>query len=385
MQFLKILIAAIILTATNSVQAEEQQNIPETVYSALEYILSCSLEDADVETDKLSDLIHFVGTFPADSDMKLKERKGASGAFHSFSINGNLSKVLDYVYNPDIPGYITAPSSLQNQELLTPELVDALRNLPSAVESDNDIRVMHGREREIITPDTNTGGYYKYIQDRLVILLPGPTGPVLISTAIQIDSSEVGKKGCVVGEDKDWNYLYSDETGLNKTGLGWVDSYMYHSDSVIIYVADTAKELIHVGSFKWLNAGWAKMNMVKSSHILNGQKRFSSDFKAVLESPGLPDPQVLEGKYQELLQTSEQELRQRLSPHLQAMYESGDLRECSSSVKNMVSSGEYLQQMSQEEMIRVILLEYVKAYIGKESVGNSVIQTGALQSIASRH
>ena len=44
--------------------------------------------------------------------------------------------------------------------------------------------------------------------------------------------SNIGRKGCVVGDDANWNYLYSDETGLTKTGLGWVDSYMYDAHSI---------------------------------------------------------------------------------------------------------------------------------------------------------
>ena len=32
----------------------------------------------------------------------------------------------------------------------------------------------------------------------------------------------------------------------------------------------------------------------------------------------------------------------------------------------MVSSGEYLQQMSRDELVRVILLEYIKSYVGKK-------------------
>jgi hypothetical protein len=73
-----------------------------------------------------------------------------------------------------------------------------------------------------------------------VTVLPGPTGPVLISVSSQNDLSEVGKKGCIVGDDKNWNYLYSNETGLNKTGMGWVDSYMYYAHSVLIYVGDSS-------------------------------------------------------------------------------------------------------------------------------------------------
>jgi len=384
MSFRYVLLVLLVLGKVAPVHGQEQQAIPEQVYPALEYVLSLSQSKADLEPEKISDLISFVRSIPAESSMTLQERRGASGAFHAFSVHGNLPNVLDYAYNPDIPIYVTMPSSLQNQEWLTPQVNDALRNLPRSVESTTDIRLVRGRDYEAITPDTNTGGYYVYTQDRLVTILPGSTGPVLISVSSQVDPSEVGKKGCVVGDDKNWNYLYSDETGLNKTGLGWVDSYMYHADSVIIYVADSSANMLHVGSFKWLNAGWAKINMVKSSHILNGIKRFASDFKAVLESPGLPEARVLAGKYRELLLSSEQDLRQMVSPYLQALSDTGVLDVCSKLFRSKVSSGEYLQQMSHGEMVRVLLLEYVKGYVGRDPLGRIASQSAQTEIFASQ-
>ena len=95
-----------------------------------------------------------------------------------------------------------------------------------------------------ITPDAHTGGYYQYMQDVAVAVFPGPSGPVLVSVSVQAEPSEVGHKGCVVGRDADWNYLYSGEKGLNKTGLGWVDSYMYSAHSALVLVSDTERDLL---------------------------------------------------------------------------------------------------------------------------------------------
>jgi hypothetical protein len=346
--------------------AQAEQMVPDDVYPGLEYVLSLSRSSADLDPQQLSGLINFVNSVPAETSMDLKERQGAAGAFHAFSVHGDLTRVLDYVYNPDIPVYVTMPSSLRQHEWLTPQVNDALRNLPRTIDSAGDIRLLRGRDREVITPDTNTGGYYMYNQDRIVTILPGPTGPVLVSVSNQTDLSDVGKKGCVVGDDNNWNYLYSEEKGLNTTGLGWVDSYLYHANSILIYVVDSSSNVIHVGSFKWLDAGWAKMNMVKSSHILNGIKRFASDFKTVLEAPGLPKAPVLADKYRELLHSSEQSLRRMVSSYLQALSNSGASELRANPFKSLLSSGEYLRQMSHEEMVRVLLLEYVKGCIGKE-------------------
>lgn len=375
MPFRYIFTMLLMLGTITTAFGEENQKVPDYVYPDLEYVLSLAQTSADLEPKQLSDLINFVSSTPAESGMKLKERQGASGAFYTFSVEGDLADVLDYVYNPDIPLYVTMPSSLRKHEWMTPKVTDALRKLPRQVESAGDIRLLRGRDQESITPDTNTGGYYKYDQDRVVILLPGPTGPVLISVSSQNERSDVGKKGCIVGDDKDWNYLYSNETGLNTTGLGWVDSYMYYAHSVLIYVVDSASNEIHLGSFKWLNGGWATMNMVKSSHILEGIKRFASDFKAVMEAPGLPGAQVLADKYQELQQTSGQDLRQMVFPYLEALSSPDSSELDSSFFKDLISSGKYLQQMSHEELVKVLLLEYVKGSIGKEPLVRLASQT----------
>lgn len=368
MPFPYILAALIVLITMTNAFGQEDQKVPNHIYPDLEYALSLSKSSTDLEPEKLSTLINFISTRPPETSMALKERQGASGAFYAFSIKADLTRVLDYAYNPDIPLYVIMPSSLREHEWLTPQVNDALRNLPRKVDSADDIRLVRGRDRETITPDTNTGGYYEYDQDRMVTIFPGPTGPVLISVSSQNNLSEVGKKGCVVGNDNNWNYLYSGEKGLNTTGLGWVSSYMYYAHSVLIYVFDSSSNTIRVGSFKWLNAGWAKMNMVKSSHILNGIIRFASDFKEVLESPGLPDALVLENKYKGLLQWNEQDLRKMVSQYLQALNDSGASELRSNPFKKLISSGKYLEQMDKEELVKVLLLEYVKENIGKKSL-----------------
>ncbi len=364
---LPILLIILLLSGTFSpVWAEEAKTVPDNVYPSLEYVLSLTRSSADLEPEKLAGVIEYVGSIAANSGRNLKERQGASGAFYSFSVHSNFTHLLDYVYNPDIPLYVTMPSSVKQQKWLTPELIAPLKGLPRQVQSPKDIRLLRGRDREIISPDTNTGGYYTYDQDRLITVLPGPTGPVLLSVSSQKDASQVGKKGCIVGNDKDWNYLYSEETGLNTFGLGWVESYMYSADSVVVYVADTAKGIIHVGSFKWLNGGWAQMNMVNSNHILEGMKRFAADFKTVLEAPGLPNSPVIEKTYRQLQQNSVEDLRQMAGPYFQALIQTGATELQTNPFKTLLSSQAYQQQMSHEDLVQVLLLEYVKSWIGKE-------------------
>lgn len=368
MQFRYFFVLFLIMGTVNLSSAEDLQIVPEPLYPELEYLFSLTHSEDNFQPDQVAGLVDFVRTVTVGSSSKLTSRKGISGAFFSFSVKGNLGHILDYSYNPDIPAYVTMPSSLSEHKWLTPQTGDELQSLPRTVEGTNTIHLLRGKDSEVITPDTNTGGYYGYNQDRLVVMMPGPTGPVLLSASIQAGVSDVGKKGCLAGDDMDWNYLYSDKKGLNKAGLGWVSSYMYNAHSAIIYVADSEKNVVHIGSFKWLDAGWAKMNLVKSTHILNGIRRFASDFKSVLEAPGLPEPQTLAGKYKTLLQSDEDELRTDVAVYLQALVDANSAGVQRKPFKKLLSSGKYLKKMSREEMVKILILEYIKECIGKVSL-----------------
>lgn len=358
------LLGLLVLGTAEPVHADAQKSIPESLYPEIEYLLTLPTSNADISPDKISEIIAFVASTPAETSMGLKDRDKASGAFYSFTLRGGLDRMVDYVYNPEVPVYVTMPSSVRDQEWRDPATMDALKLLPAALEQGKTLLV-RGSEREIITPDANTGGYYAYVQDRAVAVFQGPTGPVLVSVGCQTEPSDIGRKGCVVGDDADWNYLYSEETGLNKTGLGWVDSYMYNAHSVMVFVTDSASGTVRAGSFKWLNAGWAKVNMVKQSHIVNGIKRFTADFKAVLESSRLPEARELAAMYRELKADNAETLRGMVAPYLAAVGESGTL---TASFKKLLASGEYLQNMSRQEMVKVLLKEYLKERLGRDSL-----------------
>jgi hypothetical protein len=294
------------------------------------------------------------------------------GGLHVFQINSSFKDLLGYVFNPDIPPYITKPSSLQSQHMLTPEFVAELRRLTNGAEALASTVVLRGEEHETITPDTNTGSYFTYTQDKLFALLPGASSQFLVSVSQQDQISDVGRRGCIVGSDGNWDYLYSEKTGLNTLGLGWVHSYMYGSYSVMLYIPDPEAGTIKTAIFKWLNAGWQKINMVKSSHILGGIKRFAAAMKSVMESPDLPEVQEIVDKHKELQQKDEEELRRLVAPYLESIGSTEDAGSCPSHFITSVTSGEYLQQMESEEIIRILLLEYIKTHID-----NRVLETAA--------
>lgn len=359
--------ALVLSNAFVSERALALDKIPAQLYSELEYLLAQPQTSSPVSAEDVRHLVNFVRETPAGTSLAMEDRQRATGAFHAFSIRGELARLAEYVYNPDIPVYVTMPSSVSDQEWLTPDAVRLLRELPDAVRKNSPF-VLRGAERETITPDANTGGYYAYQQGRAVVFFDDKAGPVLISVSRQAEPSDVGRKGCVVGEDSNWNYLYSGESGLTKTGLGWVDSYMYEAASVLVYASDTRTGLVRIGSFKWLNAGWAKMNMVKHDHILNGIKRFAADFKTVLEASNLPNPGDLAAKYKALIALDGQRLRELAGQYLEGLGRTGAPQVNLSPFKDLLATGNYLSSMSRQEMVKVLLQEYLKARIGKPTV-----------------
>ena len=54
-----------------------------------------------------------------------------------------------------------------------------------------------------------------------------------------------------------------------------------------------------------------------------------------------------------------------VAPYLAAIESSGTL---SSSFKNLLASGQYLQNMNQQELVKVLLKEYLKQRLGRDSL-----------------
>lgn len=345
--------------------AHALESLPQTLYPGLEYLLQVADAGIPFTPDQIMPLVTFVTSTPEGASLSMQERDGATGAFHSFVLHSDLARIIDYAYNPHIPIYATMPSSISDQEWLSPDVRKALGQLPEALAS-GQTTLVRGLETETITPDANTGGYYTYQQKRAVAVFQGPKGPVLMSISFQDKPSEVGRKGYVVGEDADWNYLYSQEKGLTKTGLGWVSSYMYKASSILIFAADEQTGVVRAGSFKWLRAGWAGMNMVRQSHILGGIERFAAGLKTVLESPRLPPVTELASIYQNLLTETTDDLRLMVRPYVDSLahQKAGKLV---SPFTELLTSGTYLHGMSEQEMIRILFLEFLKARLGQMS------------------
>ena len=335
------------------------------------YLLTMLLSnEASFDVQKVSGLLDFaLSEKGVEAKMKPGERENATGAYFFTDVKAPLSKVVKYAYNPKIPAYVTLPSVVR----LGGWQVKPTGTVASFWEKVGDVKVpllMRGVEYEEITPDMTTGAYYRYTMDRLMVLLHYRGKDFFISVTRQKSPSTVGRKGAIIGLDTDWNYFYSGQKGLSKTGLGWVNSYMYDAFSVsILFEPGASKTQTRYMAFKWLKAGWGGINMVKQENIMEGCNRFASGFKKVLESPQLPEAEQLIDVYARIKGLSDQDLTAKLQPIGRALQKlcRTDPALSQRDFQDMIENGKYLDGMSREERENLLMAEWMKLSLGKLS------------------
>jgi hypothetical protein len=353
---------------------QDEVKISAALHSGLNHLLTfVRRENAGIETLSISDItpvLEFVASNKPENTMYyVDESFGGTSAYHEFVFEKDLKHILRFSYNPDIPPFITAPSSvrlsrwsgLSGTDLHFPRLWLSLDNLLAPV-------WLRGIETVENTPDLFTGGYYKYDLNRAVLLFPYEGGKVLISISQQRDVSNVGKKGVVLQPDDDWRYLYSGIKGLNKTGLGWVDSYMYDSCSILVYYqAEPGKALVKCGVFKWLNAGWKKINMVKKEHIYRGLQRYAETYKPIIENLSIPDADEIARAYARISDLDVATLRNANRTYLQSLKERyGQDRSFSAKwIAGLFEEDAYIDSLNRDELQAVLLVELLKRTLGK--------------------
>lgn len=332
------------------------------------------------DAGQVQSILEFVHTEKELGDsMSLGSREGASSDYYEFTIQRSLKDVLDLVYNPDIPSYFAVPSSVRRSHWIEidskqqpfPKLSEKLDSLTEPI-------MIKGLEFNEITPDHQSGAYYSYDLDRALILMRHGGKRLLISTSVQSDKSDVGRKGLVLGPDTEWNYLYTGEKGVMMPGLGWADSYMYSSASIMIYyeVTDPAPA-VKCCVFKWLRAGWAGMNLAQPHHIRKGVLRFVKSFKEVLEAPALEDLSKVSAMLEKIDNMPTEELRKQSRIYfedLKRRFEDKNSRN-RKWFKKLFSDESYLKTMNREELAAIVNIEYLKYLLGKKSRFNSTYFT----------
>ncbi len=368
------MIVIIILLSTGTAFSNgSEKKIPATLNPGLNHILDMVTpgSTASFNPEAITPVLDFVASAKNPDEVFVSDDSfNSPSAYIEMDLNQGLADLLKLSYNPDIPAYMMTPSSMrlgywkgisQGAESFA-ELGDLMTDHEGPV-------VIRGVETVENTPDIHTGAYYKYDIDRTMVLFKHQGRNVFLSLSRQIGNSLVGKKGAVLGDDEDWNYLYSDEKGINKFGLGWVDSYMYESSSIIVYYeTDPGKPLVRCAVFKWLRAGWKNINMVQNHHIYKGMRRWATDYKSIMEHPDLPGTDELVHAWLQIGKLDLAELRRANHLYYQSLQKryDGDKSVSSKWVSNVLKDDSRVDSCDMHELRSVLLVEYLKSVLGKQ-------------------
>lgn len=351
-----------------------ESKIPNSLTPAFLYLLGFidPQQQTVFDPEKAAAVLDFVAAAKDGATLYYPEGlEGTTSGYHEFEVRADLPRILEYAYNPDIPSQLLSPSSLRTVSTVSVQGEKASTPTKWGFRPEQETpQVVRITEHEEITPDLFTGAYYEYNVDRAMLLATYKGARVFISVARQRDASGVGKKGAWLGASEDWDYLYSGEKGLTKTGLGWVDSYMYKAFSVtVFYETDTKAPRVRCGIFKWLNAGWSGMNMVQRGHIHSGLERYAKDFTRIIESTRLPASDELAKNFAAFRALPSEELKNTLRQYLASVQkEYAQSKALSMRIfAELVRSGRYLETMNREQMQAILVLEYLKQVLGRPS------------------
>ncbi len=363
----QVILALLLMLITCSVvTASPSDSIDDAVSKLVQF---CAEPKGPVDEHAATVLVEYVLNSKQSKEHALSKLLDSTGAYYEFDTKIGFSRFMEYSYNPFIPPTVTRPSSLRYSIWSTPKGGEAHR-LPTnwkPVPSGGAPVVIHGMQKESDTPDLNTGVYHEYDLKRTLILVNYKGRQALISISKQINRSNVGKKGAILGSDNSWNYFYSGEPGSPRTGLGWVKSYIYDYFSIGVYVEPgNASGTVRSGVFQWLRAGWSGINFVKASHILAGMKRFARDCRVSLESPLLPAPDQIVSVYNRYSSMSSHDLNERYAALLKGQrsraIQAGVISE--SDGDDRVSPA----NTPKEQMLQELMLEYLKMTLGKPTM-----------------
>ena len=365
--------------AVSGAETLSEMPVPESLSPGLMYLLDQAdpAKYQSFKRSKIKEILEYVQKPKgADALYYADPQLGSPSAYLDFDIRQHFDHVLKYSFNPKFPGYLMTPSStrlshwnqVQGSGSQLPVLWDTADNLEAPV-------IVRGLETIENTPDVFSGAYYRYQLNRTLILFKDNNRKVFISISRQTDTSDVGKKGYVLGSDDNWDYFYSGQPGLTIPGLGWVKSRMYDSYGINIYIEmDPGAPLLRCGVFKWVQAGWSNINVVKRHHIHNGIKRFAKSFKEIMEHPSLPGIDALSDAFAKIKALTVDELRASIKTYLSTLenYYGRDYRPPRRWSPQIFKDKKPWLQMSIEAMQSVLMVEFIKHAMGKRDAPNVV-------------
>ncbi len=320
-------------------------------------------------------LVAFTALPKEDSgDISPESVDGGTSAYWEFTLKAPLSRVASYLFNPKVPAEAVMPGMVRLGGWKNPDqAAQALTGISGTLPDAESPIFLRGVEHEESTPDVNSGVYYSYDLDRLLAAYKAPEGNVIISISRLKDKSSVGMKGVAFGSAKDWYFFYSGIKGNLLKMVGWADSFIYDSITVNVFLEQTPGQT-KVALFKWVNAGWKGMNMVKNKHVLAGCKSMGKMLKEVFGTASMPSADAIAAKAAEVNALSDQDLRARLTPFagfLERQAAGNDTLD-RDEFRAIIEGGKYLDILNREQMAAELIKDYIR-----KAVLNSSFTQGA--------
>lgn len=308
----------------------------------------------DPDPALIAPLIAHVRT-KGDAAGGLSRYDGAPGAYQGFAISLPMQRLLRYLYNPEIPQEFIKPFSIRSSVWTTQGSAEEQRRLWADPWPPARTVVVRGEQYDRTTADLSTGGCYGMRLKRVLVFMPAERA--LLSVSVQSEPSEVGTKGYLVGRDEDSRYVYSDEHGLTRTGLGWVSSRIQTNVSIGVYL--DADHGARCGVFQWMRAGWSGLSVIKESHIKDSLARYRRRIGEILHAPDLPGPEKLELVFRALDGKSDADLRRDAAPVLAAHLEQAR-RDGNRAAIRTLEDG-YAGRLDRGELIGLLMRERLAA------------------------
>ncbi len=359
-----------VLAFSSSAKAAADNSPDESVSNALNYLLeTVQQKQRALDMEKLSPLLEFAfnASNMGDEAQKINSLAHGEGVVLHKNINATMNKMLSYAFNPQVPAELVYPNVIRRGHWLPgSEILNLKSPIETLFASKENPLLLYGKEFEIITPDSNSGSYYEYTLNRCLLAFDEQGKKVLISIAQQAGPSSVGKKAFILNGDSSWNYVYSNEEGTNLSGIGWAEPVMYDSCTVSVYYEKQAAESpIGCTVFKWVNAGWGGINMVKKEHLVTGTNRFFTGFNEILASALTPSPAKMIAEKQRVSSLSRAERLAEFFPYARYVGEVASTNPPNKTYSSMFKDKSYADLLSDDNLISQMLKNYLRKEMKK--------------------
>ncbi|WP_243544246.1 hypothetical protein [Pseudodesulfovibrio tunisiensis] len=357
------------VTSSGKAKVKAEEITPQAA-QGLDYLFDVLNKGTAFDATRLTGLFDYLdaGGFNAEN-VALPKRYDGQGILLTSEVNSSLDRILRYFYNPDIPNYLLVPSVLRvsgwrdGSEIVTRGrgLWDDLAELSEPV-------LVRGREFEVCTPDSFAESYYGYDLKRLLVLVKYKGRNVFLSISEQDGKSDVGRKGAVL-DDAQWQYFYSGIEGINVSMVGWMDTFMYGSGSVQVFMESEDGTMTRTNLFKWLRAGWGGMNVVKRSHIYEGAARAARSFRTVIESDLLA-PEELAANIRQAMNLPESEVNALIREYAENFEQrfAANPKLKKREFAKVVRDGGYAEVLDEDQRKGVLALQKLKCLLGMETL-----------------